>query len=473
MIIMLGSGLFLSQCLLYIEMNMTDHAKSAAQKMPPGIPYIIGNEAAERFSYYGMRTILVMFMTKYLIDQSGAFAPMNEQEAKTWYHIFSMANYFFPIIGALVADIFWGKYKTIITLSIVYCLGHAALAMWETRFGLSIGLTLIAVGAGGIKPCVSAHVGDQFSKENSGLVEKIFSAFYFSINFGSFFSTLLTPVLLKNYGPSLAFGVPGILMAVATFVFWLGRHKFVSIPPVGWQQYKRDVFSPDGMRAIGQLSIIFLFISVFWSLYDQTGSSWVLQAEHMNRMVDLRFGPFQMEWLSFELLSSQIQALNPIMVMAFIPLFSFLLYPVITKIFPLSPLRKIGIGLFLTATSFMLIATAEQLIQAGQTPSIMWQFWSYVLITLSEVMVSVTALEFAYTQAPAAMKSFITSFYLLAVSLGNFITAMINGLAQGLTGAAYFWFFAALMVGTAIVFIFAAKRYKGKTYLQDHSSFAN
>lgn len=440
---------------------------TATPKMPPGIPYIVGNEAAERFSYYGMRTILVVFMTKYLLDRSGTFAPMTDQEAKTWYHLFSMANYFFPAIGALVSDIFWGKYKTILRLSIVYCLGHAALAIWETRFGLSLGLTLIAIGSGGIKPCVSAHVGDQFTDENRSLLERVFGLFYFSINFGSFFSTLLTPVLLDRYGPSLAFGVPGILMALATFVFWLGRNKFVHVPPVGWERYKKDVFSADGLRAIGNLSIIFLFISVFWSLYDQTGSSWVLQAEHMNRMVDLRFGPLQWDWLHFELLASQIQALNPILVMAFIPLFSFVIYPAINKVFTLTPLRKIGIGLFFTAASFMIVALSEHMIQTGETPSILWQFSAYILITLSEVMVSVTALEFSYTQAPPAMKSFITSFYLLSVSLGNFITAAVNGLAQGLTGAAYFWFFAGLMTATAVAYIFAASRYKGQVYLQE------
>src|SRR5690606_20028323 len=131
--------------------------------------------------------------------------------------------------GALLADVFWGKYKTILTLSIVYCLGHLALALDETRLGLSVGLGLIAIGSGGIKPCVSAHVGDQFGKKNFHLVSKIFSWFYFSINFGSFISTLMTPWLLRNYGPHWAFGVPGGLMLIATIVFWMGRKRFVHI----------------------------------------------------------------------------------------------------------------------------------------------------------------------------------------------------------------------------------------------------
>ena len=136
-------------------------------KMPPGIPYIISNEAAERFSFYGMRTILVVFMAKYLWLMDGAGAtPMSNAEATEHYHSFVGWVYFTPILGALLADIFIGKYRTIILLSIVYCLGHAALACMgmfgHSREWLFAGLLLICLGSGGIKPCVSAHVGDQF-----------------------------------------------------------------------------------------------------------------------------------------------------------------------------------------------------------------------------------------------------------------------------------------------------------------------
>lgn len=445
---------------------------AAADKMPSGIPYIIGNEAAERFSYYGMKTILVVFMTRYLLDQSGALAPMSDQDAKSWYHLFNMANYFFPLLGALLADIFWGKYKTILRLSLLYCLGHAALAIWETRFGLSIGLTLIAIGSGGIKPCVSAHVGDQFKSEQGHLLEKIYNIFYLSINIGAFFSTLATPILLDHYGPSLAFGVPGVLMAIATFVFWLGRHRFVHIQPVGWMSYKETLTSKEGLRAIGNLSIVFLFMAVFWSLYDQNGSSWVLQAQKLNRSLDLRFGPFQMGWLNFELLASQVQAINPILILTLVPLFTWVVYPLVDKVVKLTALRKIGIGFAFAAASFAIIAVTEHKIQAGETPTVLWQFAAYLLLTTAEVMVSITGLEFAYTQAPPAMKSFVTSFYLLSVSLGNFITALVNMLAGSLTGTAYFWFFCGLMLTTTIIYIFAAKRYKGKVYFQDQSQIA-
>jgi POT family proton-dependent oligopeptide transporter len=387
--------------------------------MPPGIPYIIGNEAAERFSFYGMRTILVVFMAQYLVymDGSGGRA-LSGNQAVEYYHQFTSWVYFTPLLGALLADIFLGKYRTILWLSMVYCLGHAALACMGTYgnspWWLFSGLFLICIGSGGIKPCVSAHVGDQFGKRNSRLIPRIYNWFYFSINFGSFFSTLLTPWLLEKHGPHWAFGVPGVLMAIATFMFWLGRKRFVHIPPSGIGFF-REAFSRDGLVALGKLGPLFVFIAVFWSLYDQTGSSWVLQAQQM----DLNF-------LGVTWLESQIQAVNPILILVFIPLFTFIIYPAMDRVFPLTPLRKIGIGMLLMAASFGLTTLIQTWIDAGQRPSIGWQILAFVIITAAEIMVSIVGLEFAYTQAPKAMKSWIMSLFWLSVWGGNQFTAQVN-----------------------------------------------
>ncbi len=391
--------------------------------MPPGIPYIIGNEAAERFSFYGMRTILTVFMVNYLWlmgDQVGT--RLNDAEATERFHNFVSLVYLTPVIGALVADLFFGKYRIIMWLSVVYCLGHGALAMMgmvgEAGTWLMAGLWLVAIGSGGIKPCVSAHVGDQFGSSNRQLLPRIFNWFYWSINLGAFASTLLTPWLLEWHGPHWAFGVPGVLMALATLVFWMGRWKFVHIPARGWHAV-REIFSSEGLKAIGKLCAIYVFVAIFWALFDQSGSSWVLQAENMDR-----------RWLGVEWLPSQIQALNPILILIFIPLFSYVVYPAIDRILPLTPLRKIAIGLFIMVISFVLVAIAQMKIDAGETPSISWQILGYVALTAAEVMVSIVSLEFSYTQAPKAIKSLIMSFWLFAVSLGNQVTAQINHFIQ-------------------------------------------
>src|SRR3954470_11784426 len=435
-------------------------ASLKTERMPPGIPYIVGNEAAERFNFYGMRAVLVIFMTKYLVDRSGAPAPMTDNDASKWYHLFLSANYFFPTIGAIISDAFWGKYNMIIRLSLVYCLGSVVLALDHTRLGLTLGLTLIAIGAGGIKPCVSSHVGDQFGAGNQHLLARAFGWFYFSVNFGSFFSILLIPLLLDRSGAGLAFGVPAGLMLLATVIFWSGRYKYAHIPP-GGKTFLRDTFNREGFATLGRIAIIFIFVAIFWSLWDQSGGEWVTQAEKM----DLHFAGIN--WLP-----AQIQALNAIMILAFIPLFQYIIYPAVSKVFPLTPLRKIGLGLIVTGLSFLVSAWIETQIGAGLKPSIGWQIPAYALLSAGEVMVSITSLEFAYTQAPSHLKAMVQAIYLLAVSAGNLFTALVHVFIENpdgslkLHGAAYYNFFAYLSIGCVFAWVFVAQAYKEKTYLQ-------
>lgn len=433
----------------------------ATSGMPPGIPYIVANEAAERFSFYGMRTILIVFMTQHLLGFDGQLDPMSEQDAKFWFHIFVMVAYFTPLLGAILADCFWGKYRTIIWLSILYCLGHLALAVDETRAGLLVGLSLIAVGTGAIKPCVSSHVGDQFGSQNQHLLERVFGWFYLSINLGAFISTLLTPVLLHWYGPRIAFGVPGVLMAVATLAFWMGRSHFAHVPARG-KVALAEVFQGEGKRVVIRLLPVYLLVAVFWSLFDQTGSAWVLQAGKMDNVI-----------AGMTILPSQIQAANPLLILMLVPLFSYLIYPWLNRIAPMTPLRRMSIGMFLTVGAFSISALIEQNIQSGGRPSIGWQMLAYLVLTAAEVMISITCLEFSYTQAPNSIKSFIMSFYMLSVALGNLFTAMVNKVIQNpdgsskLPGASYYWFFTGAMAVAAVLFVVVAITYRGRTYSQD------
>lgn len=461
---------------------------SATGGMPPGIPFIVGNEAAERFSFYGMKSILVVFMTQHLLSSAGRPDFMTETESREWMHLFVASAYFFPVIGGVIADAFLGKYLTILLLSLVYCAGHLCLglmdmpqpllaATMEPRGWLLAGLALIAIGAGGIKPCVSAHVGDQFGQSNRHLLERVFGWFYFAINFGSFFSTLLTPWLLEHHGAGWAFGVPGILMAVATLVFWLGRHRFVHVPPRG-AAYFAETFGPEGLAAIAKLVPLYLLVAVFWSLYDQTGGAWVQQAERMDR-----------RFLGYDWLPSQIQAINPLLVLLFIPLFGFVIYPAVGRLVNFTPLRRILVGFGLAVAAFAISARAQGLIdaesarlaagglgpEAARWPSVVWQLVAYVVITAAEILVSITCLEFSYTQAPPQMKSFVMSLYLLSVSLGNLFTAAVNSFTKDasgesiLAGASYYWFFTACMAVATLLLVPVVLLYRPREYLQQEA----
>ena len=456
--------------------------KQSPQRFPNQIRYIIGNEACERFSFYGMRAILVVFMTSNLM--------LAAEHAKFTFHLFVSGCYLTPLLGAYLADRYLGKYRTILYLSLLYCLGHLAIAVSDGASGLYLGLFLIALGSGGIKPCVSAQVGDQFNETNKGLLAKVYDVFYFSVNFGSFFSTLLTPVLLVKYGPSWAFGVPGILMAIATFIFWLGRKQYVNVPPTGNTGAKgfmpvflyalknqkakkagqeffdvaRARFTAEEVeaaQAAASIFKVFITVSIFWALFDQQGSSWVLQAKQM----DLNF-------LGFQLQASQIQALNPIMVMVLIPAFTFGLYPLVQKLgINVTPLRKMSTGMVVAAISYVTVGLIQVTIDSGQTISIGWQLIPYLLITCAEVMVSITGLEFAYTQAPRSMKSTIMSFWLLTVFVGNFLDAYVAKI-NVFQGALFFFFFAGLMGVVALIFMAAASRYRVRNYIEHESALA-
>ena len=201
----------------------------------------------------------------------------------------------------------------------------------------------------------------------------------------------------------------------------------------------------------------------FWSLWDQSaGGEWTLQAKSL----DLHF-------LGLTFLPAQVQIANPILILLFIPLFNYVLYPAIDRVFPLNALRKIGIGLFVMASSFLVIWWIQSQIDAEGKPSVGWQLLAYVLLTASEAMVSITGLEFSYTQAPRKMKSMVMAAWLFTVSLGNAFTAALNFLIPtlrqhgfNLQGAAYFQFFTWLMLVTAVIFAFVARFYRGKTYIQ-------
>jgi POT family proton-dependent oligopeptide transporter len=274
-------------------------------RFPPQIKFIAWNEAAERFSYYGMTSIL----TAHMVD--GLF--LSKSGAVTRYQVFVAAVYFAPLLGAFLADRFLGRYRVVFWLSWGYVAGHATIAAFESIWGLYAGLLLIALGAGGIKPCASAFVGDQFGPGQERQLERVYGLYYWMINLGSTASTLAIPWLRKRYSPSVAFGVPGVFMALALGLWWLGRKHYRYAPPTGpnphsflhvlgrgvkrlgtgrpgqhWLDVARDAHpaeAVEGAKAVLRIIGVFAPIAAFWALFFQYGSSWVIQAKEMDPRV--------------------------------------------------------------------------------------------------------------------------------------------------------------------------------------------
>ena len=520
---------------------MNDAVAAQPGRLPRQIPYIIGNEACERFSFYGMRNILVPFLISSILL---TYLPESEREgmAKDVFHTFVIGVYFFPLLGGWLSDRYFGKYNTVFWLSLVYCAGHACLAMFEdNRTGFYTGLFLIALGSGGIKPLVSAFVGDQFDRTNKHLAKIVYDAFYWTINFGSFFASLLMPKFLAAYGPSVAFGIPGVLMGIATLIFWMGRHKYVHVPPAPSNPHsflrvvRSAVFAPgggrgtvvaiagavlavaslflipvmgfvepvliaiglliagggigasmqldrarathpdeavDGVRAVLRIMIVFALVTPFWSLFDQKASTWIIQGREMVMPHDQAWWP---TWLVTE--PAQMQALNPIMVMLIIPFNNLVLYPMLRRMgFEVTALKRMGWGIAFSGIAWIVAGWLQLSIDGGEPTSIAWQALPYLLLTFGEVLVSATGLEFAYSQAPQAMKGVIMSFWLLSVSYGNLWVLLTNAAVRnetvtaqiastGLSEPAFLMFFFALFAfAAAAVFALYARHYP----VQDH-----
>lgn len=457
-------------------------------KLPRSIFYIIGNEAAERFSFYGMKAILTTFLVAQFFNPTKDPSLDTEAAARAndITHFFATLVYLLPLVGAVLADWFFGKYRIILYLSLVYCGGHACLSFFENNLnGFLFGLLLIAIGAGGIKPCVSANVGDQLDGKDPALVTKGYAWFYFSINIGAFLSMMLTPIVMRDATPAIAFGVPGILMGLATLVFFLGRKTYVKVPPAGinrenflsisfyalWLRLKgrtggldaaKTRFLPervDAVKAVWGILGFFSMVPVFWALNDQNSSEWVLQAQKMD-----------LNWLGHTWLAEQIQSTNAILVLVFIPLYSYGLFPWLRKMgIDFTPQRKVTAGFLLTILAFCIIYLIQRQIDQGVAPSIGWQVLAYIVLTAAEVLIYQTGLEYAYTQAPASMKSTIMSFWLLTISIGNYIVSLVNssiannGICRDLTGARFYLFFIGLMAVATLVFWLMNRRTKQKS----------
>lgn len=472
-------------------------------KLPPQIPFIIGNEAAERFSFYGMRNVLTNFLAGYLLI---SLAETERQAAaKEVFHIFVMGVYFFPLLGGWLADRVLGKYRTILWLSLVYCFGQGLLAFSvDSKAGFYTGLFLIALGSGGIKPCVSAFVGDQFDQTNKHLARLVFDAFYWIINFGSFFASLLIPPLLSKqptllnlFGqsltietplPRLAFGIPAVLMVIATVIFWLGRNRYAHVPPTAADPNSFVQVCRTALRTrdaagkrngltlavvgsiaallsiatapwLGVVAALCLAITLFigfagagaWMQLDRANGKhpdddvegaravlrvlvifglvtpfWSLFDQKASTWI-LQGNSMQLPGWSWFTSAAQMQALNPLLVMMLIPFNNIVLYPTLRRLgVEPTPLRRMGSGIFFSGLAWVAVTALQVVMDGGQPMTVLWQVLPYALLTFGEVLVSATGLEFAYSQAPAKLKGTLMSFWSLSVTIGNLWVLMVN-----------------------------------------------
>lgn len=364
---------------------------SESLSIPKPAYLIILVEGCERFCYYGLKTILLLYFINFL--------SLDKDSGTVGVHLFTALSYFTPILGAILSDGFVGRYWTILVLSIVYFIGTVVLSITaipnighKQLAGPIVGLFLIAVGTGGIKSSVGAFGADQISKANTRQLSRYFALFYFAINTGSFISTVLTPILRSNvhcFGYdcyALAFGIPTILMLIALVLFVIGTPSYKRIPPKEniiakffailfraiknaifhrssgsrehWLYHasdKYDIGDIEDVRAVLRVALLFVPIPVFFALYDQSGSRWTYQATLMNGNLGN----------VFTIQPDQMQALNSILILFFIPLFEEVIYPLCARCnFLVKPLQRMFAGMIVMVITFLVAAVVQSQIES-------------------------------------------------------------------------------------------------------------
>ena len=415
---------------------------------------IILMEGMERFSYYGFRAILTLYFVSLNLRESSAAAG---------FMFTSALAYAAPLVGAWLSDERWGRYATIMRFGGVYAVGLWVLVAAAAVASLPwtvVALVFVGLGTGGIKPCVSTFGADQIDNavgDASEATRRYFAVFYASINLGSVFSYLLVPAMRALFGYAAAFAVPAVLLAAALAVFIGGRRKYTMLPPreggVGvpaaiWRACATRANDDDAreLRSIGEVMVL---LPVFWMLYDQQGSIWVVQASEMKNFG----GKLQPETMG---------VINPVLILLLLPLFEKCIYPFLERrgVSTRAPFRMMA-GMIVAAAAFVVAGLLDLRVNSGERVNILWQLPQLFLITVAEILVSVTGLEYSYEKAPEAMRASVSALYLLTTAVGDLMGGFLFVAAGhlGVSRPAVLFLCAVLVLLTAIAFRFVARKH--------------
>jgi dipeptide/tripeptide permease len=415
---------------------------ATSTRHPRGLWFIFWGEFAERCSYYGMRAILL----RYMAEQMG----FGDGVASQWMSYFVAGCYLLPLAGGYVADKFLGKYWTIVSFSIPYILGHVILGFESTPF-LITALVLLAMGSGVIKPNISTLMGLTYDQQRPGqekLRSDAFAIFYGAINLGAAISSFAMPVLRTKYGYATAFLFPAALMAVSFVIFAAGKRFYGTEPPV---RVKTEEERGEQWVVLRRLFGLFIVVTFFWVIFDQAETTWTLFArDHLNLRV-----------LGHDVESDQIQGLNPVLIIIFLPPITLLWHGLARRGIRLRATDKMMVGFALTFITMAVMATAGFLTSGGNKVSIMWEVVAYILVTCAEVCISVVGLELAFAAAPGSLKGFVTACWLVTVFLANILNAQVTPFYSKpwMQPGWYFGTLTLLMAVVGIAFYFVAIRF--------------
>ncbi len=402
---------------------------------PRALSFLFATEMWERFSYYGMRALLVLYLVKYVLlpEHAGnaiglatlraaletVFGPLDPQPfASQIYGLYTAFVYLTPILGGLIADRVLGQRRTVIIGAVLMAIGHFMMAFEPL---LLFALLMLILGNGAFKPNISTQVGGLY-KEGDPRRDAAYSIFYVGINVGAFFSPLVCGTLGEEWGWHFGFGAAGVGMVIGLLIYLWG---YSELPPDELQKaraahHEHDPLSREEWRAIIALLILFLPNTLFWATYEQQGNTVALWVDgYTDRSVDLLFwqGQIPVTWF---------QAFNPFMIFAFTPLIVELWAMQSRRGREPSTTIKMAMGCFGVALSYLVMVAAALTIEPGGKSSWLWLFLYFVVITIGELYLSPVGLSLVSKVAPARFLSLMMGVWLATSFVGNFIAGWLG-----------------------------------------------
>jgi proton-dependent oligopeptide transporter, POT family len=429
---------------------------------PRGLTFLFATEMWERFSYYGMRALLVLYMVKYLFLPEHADSviglatlrhlleamsgPLDTQPlASEIYGLYTGFVYLTPLFGGLLADRVLGQRRTVIIGAVLMAIGHFMMAFEQL---LLFALLTLILGNGAFKPNISTQVGGLYAPGDHRR-DRAYSIFYVGINLGAFLAPFVCGTLGEKAGWHFGFAAAGVGMLIGLAIY---LYAWPSLPPDEISKTKDDApapLAPQEKRGIVALLILFLPVTLFWATYEQQGNTIALWADlYTNRTVNLGF------W-NAEIPTTWFQSFNPFMIMAFTPLIVALWSRQAKAGTEPSTITKMALGCLGVALAYLIMTIAALGAQPNNSVSWLWLLAYFIVITIGELYLSPIGLSLVSKIAPARFLSMLMGLWLATSFIGNFIAGWLGSFWSGMDKAHFFLMIAAVAaVASAVIFAF-------------------
>lgn len=387
---------------------------------PKGLYFLFFTELWERFSYYGMRAILVL----YLISETAGNNPglgWSKSEAINLYSWYTALVYFACIPGGIIADKVLGSEKSVILGGFLLCIGHLLLSIDRISFFFS-GIIFIIIGIGFLKPNISSLVGSLY-KKNSNLREQGFTIFYIGINIGAFAASILVGYIGEIYGWHYGFGLAGFGMVLGQAIFLRGRKYIKNIEKKNTRNFKGKSLSKIELDRIKVLLISFLIIVMFWASFEQAGGLMNIYIfEKTNR---------SLAWFNdWQVPAGWFQSINPLLIILLGVPISSLWIKCQNNGIKISSLLKMIIGIIIMGLGFVFMFFASLEFEREGTSAIYWIFFAFLFHTIGELCASPVILSFITKLSPLKYISTVMGLYFATMGVGNKLAGSIGQYSQ-------------------------------------------